>query len=450
MIQKSQDIVQTMIEALNYIKNTESDKQNELTRVLLNDISIGVHFIEENLESSFENYHTEIVEELLDKIEDLVLQVGSRQLPDQKNYKTLEELIALCMRLVQELGKIHNGGGLILEQVIICGTSKDGKKCYKFLKDNYEIISFTDFNENKEGLIFCGKSILSLEQAVMLGKKIIIADTDNEIKNKATEFFIKVGYFNVEIFNISLVRPEQFKLMGLENMQKISLGNFLQSFEAIHLEDLVFAWGGSGVLDYAFLRALILKFGLKNYLEIGTFIGESISSLSDLTEKCYSISLPNEYMVGWFAQFNKENFGKYFSLSKKNVTHYECDSKNFDYRNIKEDIDLVYIDGDHSYNGICIDTKKIFEFINLESTIVVWHDFKNGSQLYNIETVSAIFTTLDKNLHKNIFEVSDNMCCVYLPQKYINSFNLFHGSNEKDVLFSYKTTISCKKNHKSV
>lgn len=227
----------------------------------------------------------------------------------------------------------------------------------------------------------------------------------------------------------------------------IDLGDFLGNLgENIKIDDMTFMTGGSTILDYAFLKALIMKFRFKTYLEIGTWMGESIAAISELADTCYSISLPDDDIgiVEYFKNVNKKNnFSRYFSYKKKNIVHYKVDSKKFDFTSIQDHIDLVFIDGDHTYEGVKTDTENIFKMIDIQKTIVVWHDFKNIRNEFLLSTVQAIHDALPEHLHKNIFGVDNNMCGVYIPKQYLHNFSF---NNDPDVIYSYETTISTKRN----
>ncbi|MEM5591549.1 hypothetical protein AAHH67_06875 [Niallia circulans] len=60
---------------------------------------------------------------------------------------------------------------------------------------------------------------------------------------------------------------------------------------------------------------MMLRLDLKVYLEIGTWTGESISTISEIAEYCYSVSLPDndEGLIKVFEKYcNKNNFSRFF------------------------------------------------------------------------------------------------------------------------------------------
>jgi len=301
------------------------------------------------------------------------------------------------------------------------------------------IIAKHNNDPSKWGTMFEGIKVISPKQ--LDGKiKIIITSIYHE---EILKQLIDIGCWNVEVFSVR-VNNYTDTLVETYNIREINLGKFLENSDVRHIDDVTFMRGGSGLLDYLFLKALIITFQFQTYLEIGTFMGESIAAVSDLVRKCYSISLPDEDLEPFFKKMGKANFSRYFSYKKKNVVYYTIDSKLFDYHQIDDHIDLVFIDGNHRYEGIIIDTKKIFQFINPEETIVVWHDFKQQGK-YRIETVKAVFDALPKEIHKNIFAVDNNMCGIYIPKRYLNKFEITNETNE---MYSYEVNINIKLNKK--
>lgn len=203
--------------------------------------------------------------------------------------------------------------------------------------------------------------------------------------------------------------------------------------------------GGSGFLDYVFIRAIALKFGLKKYLEIGTYIGESLKCVSDICEVCHSVTAPKgsvASLTGWLKSMNQPDFTDRLAQDENVVHHYCEDSKTFDYSNIKDDIDLYFIDADNDYVGVYWDTKNVFSHRKADS-FVIWHDIKGGDGLRG--GVVAIKHVL-KEEFKNVFCVDNNLCGIYIPPKYQKAFALhtWEYKTEDEPLYVYETLIRVK------
>lgn len=324
--------------------------------------------------------------------------------------------------------------------VVLFGASRLGQAAYVMLKDQDNIQFFCDNDPNKWGKKVEGtdRTIISPNQLGEIEnlKIIITSSYAEEISNQLRT----MGFTNFEVFTITISYNSQDDL----EMNELNLGRFLNELnEEIDFGDLTYVTGGSSLLDYVFLKSIMVKFGLETYLEIGTFMGESIAAISDVAKVCYSISLPDQDLAPFFKEIHKRNFSRYFSYVKDNIVHFQQDSKLFNFDQLAEQVDLVFIDGDHSYEGILIDTQNIFNFIDPKHTIVVWHDFKDNRKKFRMTTVNAVLDGVPKKYHQRIFAVDNNMCGVYLPEKYMSVFSF---ESQSDELFSYQTIVFPKRN----
>jgi predicted O-methyltransferase YrrM len=338
---------------------------------------------------------------------------------------------------------------MLENEIVIFGASTRGEMLLDLFKSNYNIKYFCDNDESKWGKEINGIKIYApkaLEQDKDV-RVVIASELSEEIQMQLRE----MGIGNFYIYN-SLQNEAKSELFLKDkeiemSLQEIVLGDFLlQTDETYHLQDVGFLLQGSLVLDYVFLQGLAKKFEVETYLEIGSFMGESIAAVAEISDNCYSVSLPDETLRNAFKKlYKKDNFSRYFSRKNKKIVHHEADSKIFDFHSIPGPFQLVFIDGDHTYDGVVSDTKKIFEIINPDDTIVVWHDFKYYSRKYRDSIVKAVFDTLPITYHHQIFAVDTNVCGIYIPEKYLNYFNTKNNSSH---VFSYEVTLKPKCNQK--
>lgn len=324
-------------------------------------------------------------------------------------------------------------------KILIFGASTLGKLAYYFLENSNNIIGFIDNDIKKQGENFLSVPIMSLAEAKNhIGTQIVVA---SEYKVEITAQLVREGVKNYTLFNAGLKNENISK-----NFELLNLGELLVSTpEALDLNNLTFAAGGSGILDYAFLCALMIRLKLKFYLEIGTYRGESIANISRYADKCYSISLPDDaisHLDSSGQGFPNSGFSRYFSKPIANIKHFYENSTSFDFSSIIDPLDIVFIDGDHSFNGILADTTNIFNFIDLEHTIVVWHDFKSKDNKFDTLAVSAISQALSPQILECVFGVDNSLCGVYLPTKYHHNFAFGLSKNQ---MFTYNVNMQIKK-----
>lgn len=149
-------------------------------------------------------------------------------------------------------------------------------------------------------------------------------------------------------------------------------------------------------------------------------------------------------MKNWCKIKNIPNFSERLTYSDK-IKHFFVDSKMFDFTTIQDQIDLYFIDGDHSYKGVLNDTKNIFDTRKKDS-IVVWHDFKLPGNEYNTDVIQAVKDAL-KDDFKNVYVTNNNMCGIYIPQKYAKTIPLRELKYEEDApLYTYDVLMgACRK-----
>lgn len=328
------------------------------------------------------------------------------------------------------------------EDIILFGASKLGQIAYIMLKDKYNIIHYCDNDNGKIGEKINGIEVIDSSYLAEYSRKIKVIITSHHYKEISMQL-INIGFNNFEVFSVNINPINESNQIFHTSMGEVNLGSFLKTLDKdILLNNITFSRWGSYVLDYVFLKALALKFNVTKYLEIGSYIGESIDAVATVVNKCYSISLPDEELAEHFEHCGKSNFSSFFMHRHNNVIQYKGDSKTFDYSLIDNDLQLIFIDGDHSYNGVYIDTKNIFNIVDVEDVIVVWHDFKTSNG-FLASVVNAVYDALPSSLHDKIYYVDNNLCGIYIPDKYIKEFSF---SRDRNLLYSYEMSISVKEN----
>lgn len=335
-----------------------------------------------------------------------------------------------------------------MKEVIIYGASETGKRCYLYLLErDIKVLFFVDSNPKLWNTSIYEKQVYPPDILSSFSDTcVFIASSSEKSVIEISNILYSYGIKNAFEFDCHIKRCIPNKIVKEINLLRtINLGVFLSTDHQIYLKELTFIQGGSGVLDYAFLRALMLKFNLKKYCEIGTYIGESINIVSDLADVCYSITAPvgAEYSTkNWCMRYDIPDYSERLSKSE-NIIHYYINSHEFDYSTLDKDIDLYFIDGDHSYDGIKNDTENIFKH-RKEDSFVVWHDFRDVRD-YLTDTVMAIYDILGKEF-ENVYGINNNLCAIYIPPKYKNQFPLIERKySDKEDLFVYDTILKIHK-----
>ena len=172
--------------------------------------------------------------------------------------------------------------------------------------------------------------------------------------------------------------------------------------------------GTSLITDMVLLKLLAKRFDNCAYLEIGSWRGESLANVSDISSDCTSLTLSSD-------DLRAMNFGEqfirvhgFFSNHIETVQRIERNSHTFDFESLGRTFDLFFIDGDHSYEGVFNDSRKIFPLRRNEKSIIVWHDYGFDTENVRYTTLKGILDGVPNNKHKNLYHVSNTMCAVYI------------------------------------
>jgi len=171
--------------------------------------------------------------------------------------------------------------------------------------------------------------------------------------------------------------------------------------------------GSSRTVDLALLKALARRFRACRYLEIGTLRGESILNISQIADECVSVSLSDEEMKqrGWPENYLKNN--GFFLHAVPRLTRIGQDSSTLDFSTLGK-FDLVFIDGDHSYKGVLVDTRNAFSVLRDENSIIVWHDYGLEYKIPRWSVMRAILDAAPERERRRIYHVSNTLCAIYV------------------------------------
>jgi hypothetical protein len=190
------------------------------------------------------------------------------------------------------------------------------------------------------------------------------------------------------------------------------------------VENYTFLEGTSRITDIVILKLLAKRFEKTRYLEFGTWRGESISNVATVAEECYSVSFSEKEMRDFGFEESAIKVGSFFSKNIPNVKHIAHNSQTYDFSKLEKQFDLVFVDADHKYEGVKIDTASAFKLLKNERSILVWHDIGKGlEELNNWEVLAGILDGAPDDEHrKNIYRISNSLCAIYINEKYKSSY----------------------------
>jgi len=207
------------------------------------------------------------------------------------------------------------------------------------------------------------------------------------------------------------------------------------------IEPYSFLEGTSLPIDLAVLKALTRRYRHCRYLEIGTWRGESLANVASVADECISISLSEDEMREMEIQEEFIKTHQFFSKNLANVIHIGHNSHTFDFSEFKGKCDLVFIDGDHSYEGVKIDTKNAFDLLRDEHSVITWHDYGFTPETVRWSVLAGILDGCPDVRRANLYHVSNTLLAIYIKDPIKTSFQKFPQLPDK----KFTITISAIK-----
>lgn len=218
-----------------------------------------------------------------------------------------------------------------------------------------------------------------------------------EVKDEWKEYVIKKFGTNPELVTIS------FSSLCGEKPEAVEPYAFLE--------------GGSLPTDISLLKTLAKNIPACRFFEIGTWRGESVANVAAVSKECVTINLSGEDIIAMGGSREYADAHFFFSRGLPNVTHIEQSSKQLDFESFDKKFDLVFIDGDHHYDMIKHDTKKVIDHLVHSDSIIVWHDYALNPENVRYEVLAGILESIPADKHKFLYHVSNTMCAVYYPHE---------------------------------
>ena len=208
-------------------------------------------------------------------------------------------------------------------------------------------------------------------------------------------------------------RKKTISAYNIERLQTIDLLDLFPSLNE-NIDTYSFLAGTSLITDLILLKSLARRYDSCAYLEIGSWRGESLVNMFDVTDDCTSLTLSNTEMKAMKFSDGFIAAHGFFSDHIETITKIEHNSHTYDFNQLNKKFDLIFVDGDHSYEGVLNDSQKVFPLLKNEKSIIFWHDYGFDTENVRHSTLKAILDGIPGNKHKNLYHISNTMCAVYI------------------------------------
>ncbi len=182
--------------------------------------------------------------------------------------------------------------------------------------------------------------------------------------------------------------------------------------------------GNISSLETVVINGLIREHNPLTVFEIGTFDGRTALNIAaniGKNSKVFTLDLPKDHIldtklplaVDDLKYIEKEESGIKYRGSpyEKKIVQLYGDSASFDFSPYESGIDLVFIDGSHSYEYTLKDTFTALKLLRNGKGIILWHDYKEFWE-GAMRALNELFET-DKRF-KNMKHIEDTNFCILI------------------------------------
>lgn len=173
------------------------------------------------------------------------------------------------------------------------------------------------------------------------------------------------------------------------SMPNVQIQDIVNDALPIQLREATWKDGNISLLELSVIIKIVKQYKPKRIFEIGTYDGRTTLNLACNSSEdavVYTLDLPKKRsglipaagFQGDESFVDKAVTGSRFLQSmdcKEKIIQLFGDSATFDFSPYENKIDLVFIDGAHTYNYILSDSEKALKMLRDGRGIILWHDY---------------------------------------------------------------------------
>ncbi|MEX2597042.1 MAG: class I SAM-dependent methyltransferase [Salibacteraceae bacterium] len=231
------------------------------------------------------------------------------------------------------------------------------------------------------------------------------------------------------------------KEYGIERLPSVEILDIVSDLNE-ELGCYSFLPGTSMTIDIALLMALARDRKSCQYLEIGSWRGESLANVAQVAKHCYSITLGGDQLLAAGFSSRQVNLHGFYTKSLTNITEIQADSLSYDFRQLPTKFDLIFIDGDHKTSSIASDTRNAFRMLSGQDSVIVWHDYGWDTERVRHNTLAGILEGCPSHLRGALYHVGQTKCAIYWPK----NVNAYVNERFSSPRLNFKVAIKANKN----
>lgn len=224
------------------------------------------------------------------------------------------------------------------------------------------------------------------------------------------------GYRAMRNCRLALRRRALRRGYGRSALPMISFDALVGS-EPFSLSHYTFAPWSASPIEHALAQGIARRLKPCHFLEIGSLRGELLANMNGLVESAISLSLSKEDMSRRGYPKAVVDTNLMYEADVRNLSVIYADSRNFDFSKLPDPRrNLVFIDGDHSYEAVVHDTRNVLSICAPES-VIVWHDYSLADQAtINWQVFAGILDGVPREMWHRLYHVNHTVCAVLLPE----------------------------------
>lgn len=175
--------------------------------------------------------------------------------------------------------------------------------------------------------------------------------------------------------------------------------------------------GTSKVIDIALIKSIIKSKKDVSYIEFGSWRGESLVNIHNDAKETFSMTLSKKQMKEFGFPDSAIKSSDFFTEKLTNITEIRENTQTYDYTELKGKFDVIFVDADHEYPGVKIDTANAYSLLRDDNSMIVWHDYGLSYENINWPVLHGILDGIPKADHKHLYRVSNTICAIYTKQE---------------------------------
>lgn len=219
-------------------------------------------------------------------------------------------------------------------------------------------------------------------------------------------------------------------------LREVSIHDLFKDFNE-EIDPFSHLYGTSMPIDLAVIKKIVKEKGKCDYLEIGSWRGESLANIAPHCNRCVSISLSDDDMKRLNIDDRTISMQRFFSKHISNIEHIGADSTTFDFSSLGK-FDVIFVDGDHRYEAVKRDTENAFSLLRDENSIILWHDYTKHYEQINWEVFAGILAGTHPDKRSKIHHITNTLLAIYSNKSYPTKEYIFPQIPDK--IFSLKIT----------